>query len=315
MTRVRSSSTFETVAVLLVFGAIALTLRIGISFRAVFGHDFVKFIEPDAWYHMRLVDATVRHFPHRIWFDPYLVGPGGEWVNAGPFFDWVIAAIALIVGLGSPSSHLVDVVGAYVPPVMGALLVLPVYVLGRELFSRGAGLWAAFFVGILPGQIMLRSLLGFTDHHCAETLLSTMVMMWLVLALDPLRPLARRLWLSAAAGATLGCYLLTWGGGSLFVLIVVAAASLSLVLQRLRLAPTDNLPVILSPAFAVAAVMTVPWSATRPYFAYDLAGLAGGVLLLFALRGWGAVTARYRHGVLMYFAGLAASAGLCLAVA
>ena len=53
---------------------------------------------------MRLVDATVRHFPHRIWFDPYLVWPGGEWVNAGPFFDWVIAGAALLIGLGSPSA-------------------------------------------------------------------------------------------------------------------------------------------------------------------------------------------------------------------
>jgi dolichyl-diphosphooligosaccharide--protein glycosyltransferase len=68
----------RTAALLLAFGGLALTLRVGISYEAVFGLDFVRFIETDAWYHMRLVDATVRHFPHRIWFDPYLVWPAAS---------------------------------------------------------------------------------------------------------------------------------------------------------------------------------------------------------------------------------------------
>jgi len=304
----------RTAAFLLACGGLALTLRIGISYNAVFGHDFVRFIETDAWYHMRLVDATVRHFPHRIWFDPYLAWPGGEWVNAGPFFDWLIAGLALLIGLGSPSSRLVDVVGAYVPPLLGALTVVPVYVLGRELFSRRAGLWAAFIVGVLPGQIMTRSLLGFTDHHCAETLLSTTVLMWFVLAANALAP-RQRLWRSVAAGITLGCYLLTWGGASLFVLIVAVAMGLVLILQRIGLAAVDDLLRIVVPAFAAAALMVVPWITTRPYFGYGVAGLVGGVLLLFALRAWGNVTATRRGGLVVYFVGLAASAGLCLALA
>jgi oligosaccharyl transferase (archaeosortase A-associated) len=308
------STDIRTPALLFAFGGLALTLRVGISYDAVFGHDFVRFIETDAWYHMRLVDATVRHFPHRIWFDPYLVWPGGEWVNAGPFFDWLIAGLALLIGLGSPSSHLVDVVGAYVPPVLGALLVVPVYVLGRELFSRRAGLWAAFIVGVLPGQILVRSLLGFTDHHCAETLLSTTVLMWIVLAANASAPRQRRA-RSVAAGITLGCYLLTWGGGSLFVLIVVVAMGLNLILQRIGMAPADDLLTIVAPAFAVAGVMIVPWITTRPYFGYDVAGLVGGVLLLFALSTWGGVTASRRGRLVVYFAGLAAAAGLCLALA
>ena len=40
------------------------------------------------------------------------------------------------------------------------------------------------------------------------------------------------------------------------------------------------------------------------------AGLAGGVLLLFALRTWGEVTAPRRGGLVVYVAGLAASAGV-----
>ncbi len=310
----RSGSRGDTGVLLLLFGAIALALRVGVSYYAVFGRDFVAFIESDAWYHMRLVDATVRHFPHRIWFDPYLVWPGGEWVNAGPFFDWVIAGAALLVGLGAPSPRLVDVVGACAPAVIGALTGIPVYVIGRELFSRRAGLWAAFIVGVLPGQILMRSVLGFTDHHCAETLLSTTAVMWIVLALDPARPLRQRLRLSGGAGATFGCYLLTWGGGSLFVLVVVASSAASLILQRLRRETSDNLPLILAPVFTVAAVMIAPWLGTRPYFGYDLAALAGGAALLIGLRAWDVVTTSLRHDRLVYLSGLATGAGLCLLV-
>ena len=60
---------------------VALALRIALPYRAVFGQEFVAFIESDAWHHMRLVDATVRNFPHRIWFDLYSVYPGGEAVR------------------------------------------------------------------------------------------------------------------------------------------------------------------------------------------------------------------------------------------
>jgi oligosaccharyl transferase (archaeosortase A-associated) len=313
MTSPDSGSGRRTALWLTLFAGIALAIRVGIFYHAVFMHDYVAFVETDAWYHMRLVDATVKHFPSRIWFDPYLVYPGGEPVNPGPFFDWIIAGAALILGLGAPSPRLVDVVGAYTPPVIGALTVVPVYVLGRELFSRRAGLWAALIVGVLPGQILLRSSLGFTDHHCAETLLTTTALMWLVLALDPARSRKVRLRCSAAAGASFACYLLTWSGGSLFVFVVVASVALSLLGQRLRGEPAEQVLGSLTPAFAVAALIIVPWATTRPFFAYDLVALAAGLGALVVLRAWGSATLSLRYGLVLYIAGLAACGALGLA--
>ncbi len=315
MRRPGFSVPLQTAAWLLALFGVALAVRIGITYDAVFGHDTIRFVENDAWYHMRLVDATLRHFPQRLWFDPYLVHPGGEPVDAGPFFDWVIAGVALLLGLGSPSSRLVDVVGAYVPAVMGALLCAPVYVLGRELCSRRAGRWAAFLVAVVPSQTLIRSQLGFTDHHCAETLLSTTALMWIVLALDPSRPFGRRLWLSGIGGVTLGCYLLTWSGGSLFVLVVVAAAGTSLIFQRLRGRPVENLPLLVTPALGVAAGVVVPWVGARPYFVYHVASLVLGLLVLCAVQAWGNATASYRHNRAVYLAGMAAGATMVLSLA
>src|SRR5262245_35493612 len=178
-----------TLVIVALCAGVAFALRLLIPYEAVFGGDSVNFIETDAWYHMRLVDALIREFPRRIWFDPYLSHPGGEAVNVGPFFDWLIAGVSLVLGAGSPRDRFVDEVGAIVPIVLGALTVVPVYVLGRELFSRRAGLWSAAIVGVLPGDILKRSLAGFTDHHCAEVLLSCLALMFLVLGLkDSCKP-------------------------------------------------------------------------------------------------------------------------------
>jgi dolichyl-diphosphooligosaccharide--protein glycosyltransferase len=315
MTEREPGSSRRTALWLTLFAGIALAIRVGIYYHAVFMHDYVAFVETDAWYHMRLVDATVKNFPSRIWFDPYLVYPGGDAVNPGPFFDWIIAATALVIGLGAPSPRLVDVVGAYVPAVVGALTVLPVYVLGRELFSRRAGLWAAFIVGLLPGQILQRSSLGYADHHCVETLLTSTALMWIVLALDSARSRKVRLRCSAAAGVSFGCYLLTWSGGSLFVFVVVASVACSLIGQRLRGERAEDVLGILTPAFAVAALIIVPWATTRPFFAYDLVALATGLGGLVILRAWGSATSSVRHGRVVYIAGLMACVALGLAAA
>ena len=219
-----------------------------------------------------------------IWHDPYLVHPGGGPVNAGPVLDWIIAAAALVLGAGAPSPRLVDVVGAYVPPVLGSLTVVPVYVLGRELFSRRAGLWAALMVAVMPGQLLQRSLLGFTDHHCAEVLFSTTAMMFVVLATKNCPGLPRCRTFALASGLGLGAYLLTWGGGVLFVAILVAWALLQMLLDAVCNDESDDIVRIVVPTLSIGALMVAPWAGTRPAFAYQLGSLVGGAALICALQ-------------------------------
>jgi oligosaccharyl transferase (archaeosortase A-associated) len=286
-----------SVVAVIVMGAFAL--RVFLTWPAVFGQDYVAFWENDAWYHMRLVDALVRNFPWRIWYDPYLVHPGGEPVNAGPVLDWVVAGVALVLGAGSPSSRLVDVVGAYVPPVLGSLTVVPIYVLGRELFSRRAGLWAGVMAAVMPGQLLQRSLLGYTDHHCVEVLLSTTAVMFVVLALNGRLSASRRRASALAAGLALGAYLLTWGGGVVFVAILVLWAVLQQLVDAVRGGESDDVVPVVVPVLLIAAVMVTPWAGTRPQFTYQLVSLVGGAVAIWALyfsrrvarrRAWGGAT-------------------------
>jgi len=113
------------------FFGIALCFRIYLPYDQVFSGDLVKFTSIDAYYHMRLVDNLLQHFPHSISFDPYTFYPNGAMVGWPPLFDWFLAGIIWVIGLGSPTEHTINVVSVYFPAVLGALTVIPVYFIGK----------------------------------------------------------------------------------------------------------------------------------------------------------------------------------------
>ncbi len=112
----------------------------------------------DSVFHMRLVENTIQFFPHRIFFDAFTLYPFGNSLHWGPLFDQAIAFLALVAGLilngGMPSQSTIDTVGAFFPAVIGALIVFPVYFIGKELLDNKAGLLGAFLIAILPGQFL-----------------------------------------------------------------------------------------------------------------------------------------------------------------
>jgi dolichyl-diphosphooligosaccharide--protein glycosyltransferase len=281
MVRPSATDTRVLTVLVLALGALAaLALRFFISYHAVFDGDAVAFVETDAWYHMRLVDALVRSFPNRVWFDPYLQHPGGDVTNVGPVFDWLIAGLALIVGAGSPSERLVNQIGAILPAIIGVVTVFPVYIVGRELFSRRAGLWAAVIIGLLPGNILKRSLFGFTDHHCAEVLFSGLAFMFVILAAKSPTSSRRRFGYAALSGISLGTYLLTWSGGALVVAIIVAWATLQIVLLRLRPETGIDVPQVTIPLLLLAGLMVLPWLRVTPYYLYQVLTVGVGVVAI-----------------------------------
>src|SRR4030042_6345574 len=100
----RQSKYFQLIVIgilIAVFFGIALYLRVGFIQDQVFVGDQVRFTETDAYYHMRLVDNLLHHFPSHMTFDPYTFYPHGSRVPWPPFFDWVIAGTAWLFCLGS----------------------------------------------------------------------------------------------------------------------------------------------------------------------------------------------------------------------
>ncbi|MGA9189285.1 MAG: STT3 domain-containing protein, partial [Methanosarcina sp.] len=163
------SSLPYTLAVAII-GFVSLWIRTLSSDSVFLPNGVVKFASNDPWYHMRTLNVLLENYPNRMFFNPMTNYPYGSYIHFGPLFDQMMALISLVLGLGNPSSELVNTVGAYFPAVLGALTVIPVYYIGKYLGGHKAGILAAILIAFAPGQFLARSIIGFTDHHVAESL-------------------------------------------------------------------------------------------------------------------------------------------------
>ncbi|MFC1903307.1 oligosaccharyl transferase, archaeosortase A system-associated [Chloroflexota bacterium] len=260
------------IIIALCFG-IALFIRIYFPFEQVFGGEVIKSTGIDVYFQMRLIDNLVHNFPHLIQFDPYFIYPIMGQLSTPPFFHWLLGGTIWMIGLGSPSQHLIDVVGVYFPAVLGALTVVPVYFIGRELFGRWAGLLSAGLLAVLAGEFLGRSILGFTDYHVAEVLITTTTMMFLILAVKTARErqltlnhLKHRVWTvstrpliySLLAGICLGIYFYTWQGALLFAFIITLYFIIQFIIDHLNRQSTDYLFIVGITVFLVNLIMFLP---------------------------------------------------------
>ena len=301
-----SPKAIYAIILVMIFG-VALSIRVCLPYDGVFVGDWVRFGLNDPWYHMRVVENLVQHFPHRITFDPFTFFPYGQHAPFAPFFDLLLGFVIWVVGLGSPSQHTIEVVGAYFPAILGALVTIPVYFIGKELFNRNVGLLSAGLIAIMPGEFLFRSLLGFTDHHVAEVLFSAIAALFLILAIKSAREkeisfahiwsrdwrnLRKPLIYALLTGITLGVYLLCWVGALLFVFIIAAYILIQYIVDHLRGKSTDYLCIIGVPSFLIALVMVAPF----PYPPYPgkgtvIAALVIGILALLVSSGLSRLTA------------------------
>jgi len=306
--RVRLACALALVAI----ASLAVWLRCYFVIDDVFAGGDVRFQDSDAYCHMRAVDRLVANFPHAAEFDPYMCFPGGAEVPVAPLLDYVMAATAIVLGGGHPSQRLIDAVGAWTPVILGALTLIPAYFLAAALFGRITGLLAAALLAIAPGNFLRGSLLGYADHHAAEALLATLVMMILVRAIHPrltdrrsgragadlCEPDLKRAALGGAwAGVALGLYLLTWRGGAITVGALVVWLVVQWTLDVLRRRSTGPLAAVGLAIFSIPLLMTAALGAEKFGMVYYLAALLAGLGMTVILWGIERLGARCRWPV------------------
>lgn len=275
-----------------------------VPYKNVLEREVVGFAMDDSVMHMRLVENTVQFFPHRIFFDAFTYYPYGFYIHWGPLFDQMNAFFGLIAGFiahgGMPSRSIIETVGAFYPAVLGALVVFPIYFIGRELLDDKVGLLGAFLIAILPGQWLSRSILGFTDNHVGEVFYLTLMMMFFVMAIKKAEEIAFDSWLkrdwgaikkplaySIFAGISFGAYLLTWTDGVFFAVVFGIFVILQYVIDHFRGKSTEYLGVVGIIAYLVAMIMVLPYVELSNGFDsghYSLLHLTvtGGAALVFA---------------------------------
>ncbi len=283
-----------TFIVVALFIGVALFLRVYLPFEKVFTDVGVKFTSSDAYYHMRLVDNLVHNFPNFTSVDPYLIFPGASGEVIIRFFGWLIAVPAWIIGFGSPSQNTINLVGVYLPAVLGALTIIPVYFIGRELFGRWAGFLSAALIIIMPGEFIGRSILGFTDYHVAEALFTTTTMMFLIFTIKAAyqnninfshikkldwATLKRPLVYCLLAAVFMGIYIYTWAGALLFVFIIFIYFVIQLIIDHLKRKSTESLAVVSGVFFLVVLIISLLVSVGRLYIVSIIIALLVPIIL------------------------------------
>lgn len=258
------------IVLLLIIFALSLTLRITLPWNEVFGGSMVKLTDNDAYFYARLLDNLSAHFPSMPVVDPYYVYPEGKDLSGQPMFSvYFMGFWAWLAGGGSPDPNTVDLAAVYIPAILGALLVFPVFFITAAAVNRWAGLAAALLITLMPGEFLARTLLGNPDSHVVEIFLSTLFMLFLLLGitgakqlkLSPFKDIDRRkasftgLYL-LLAGLFLGAYVAAWAGAALFVLISFVYLAIQFMSDHLRQTDTRYLLLSGSSIYILALVIT-----------------------------------------------------------
>jgi len=204
--------------------AVALGVRL-LSFPAA-TEGGLRLASPDAYAHLRRATAIARHFPAVTVRDPWLNHPDGSVFIWPPAFDLLGGGVARLAFGADATRDEVTRVLAAIPPLLGALHVVPLFLLARDVLSRRRAVLAACAYSVLPVAAVW-SQYGHADQHVAETLL----LLLLLLALERTRSAGERrtaLGRAVAAGAALAVMVLTWQGAVFAAVLAFAWAALAL---------------------------------------------------------------------------------------
>jgi len=190
----------------------------------------------DAWYHLRQTTYTVQNWPNTMPYDVWTYFPIGTGQGQfGSLFDQIVATVALIVGLGDPSQQTIATVLLVMPAVFGTLVAIPVYLAGRRMGGRFAGLVSVLILALSTGGLLQRSMVGFSDHHVAEALFQMLAVLgfmvavsvsetempvWELVANREWEPLRRPLTWAILAGFALALYIWVWPPAVLLIVIL-----------------------------------------------------------------------------------------------
>ncbi|RLF42662.1 MAG: hypothetical protein DRN18_02025, partial [Thermoplasmata archaeon] len=172
---------------------------------------------PDPYYNMRVVKKLYEtgHYPY--WNvndpDPLLNYPIGKANSRPPLFNTLFVVLAKFLSLFMNPIDAIGLSMQFLPSLYGALLVIPVYFIGRLLFGRKAGLIAAILVPLIPIHLGSGhgSAYSLADHDSFILLLGTTLYFFILRSLHE-SDIKKSMIFAGMAGVFLGMEVLSWAG-------------------------------------------------------------------------------------------------------
>lgn len=266
---------------------VALYLRLS-NWPFVFSDRTVSFFGEDPYYHMRRILLAIRHFPLIPQFDYYINYPQGLSCHHGPFFDLMIASIAILAKPFSSSLYTTEAIAAIFPAIIGAFSVFVVYLIGKALFDYRVGFIAAAVSAVMHLMVSI-SEIGRTDYHVLEALLSGLIFLAIFYPLKNYANLSRRkqIFYSILAGLSLAIGLFTSSVMIIFLVIFSLFISIQLLInyffkKDLRYLFSLSLSVLFS-ALIILMISIVPFNWKNLSFDFDRLSLFQPAFVIFLI--------------------------------
>lgn len=155
--------------IVFVFALLGLWIRV-LPMDYLLGSSQPIVISTDPWYTVRQVEQILPNFPSYSWFDPFLSYPNGKNVDWGPVFPLLLSLAAKISG-ATTQEEIIRII-SWVPVLLGLLLILLSYFLGKIVWDSRVGWISAILISVVGGETLVRSFYGYTDHHILEVVLT-----------------------------------------------------------------------------------------------------------------------------------------------
>ncbi len=288
--------TLIVIALVALFSVIAFWIRM-LPAAQIGSQDILTFVgSDDPIYNLRQVELMLANFPTYAWWEPMTQFPYGTDLYWGPLTTYVAAVLCLLTGATTRPE--IIYASLAVPPLMAAVMVPVVYLIGQRVSDWKGGLVAAGLVAIISGQYFYRSLFGYFDHHMTEALVGAvfcLVYIWAIrhafdkgVSLSDPASLKWPALLAVAAGVAYFIGLVAMPTMILFAMIVALYTLAQVLYNVYRGHSSDGLLVINAITFAVALVL----------------------LLLFGLKNTGIDLSAYTIGHVIAYLGVIAGTAL-----
>jgi len=183
----------------------------------------------DPWYQLKVTEYVVDngYGAFFTWFDQTTWVPFGRDITTTSYVGVPFTSAFfyfLLNGLGISVDVLT--VSLVMPAFMGALTVIAVFFLGRELMNNTVGLLSALILAFLPAFIQ-RTVAGFYDNECIGVFAITLTVFFYIRSLKKGSPSY-----AIAAGISLAYLLGSWGAGDFLVALLALYAFFMLFFGR-----------------------------------------------------------------------------------
>jgi len=303
MKELRASKMMPLFIVLLVF-LLALFLRAYFAYDLSASNGWLMSGGSDSYYYQRLMDHGAQTGEH-LFIDPMLNYPDGARNPRPPFYTFSVAAPAVFAqGLFNSLDDSLGFFFIMSSAFWGALTVIPIFLIAKEIFGRRAGYVAALFLAIMPSHVE-RSVATLCDHDpfalffivltvyfLMKAMKATETSKWVENWLSP-KSIIRGLGMFASksqkgilyallAGLSFAAIAMAWVGFAYIEVILLAFFLIQVLINKFKGIDSTSATLIFFIAFGFGFLITYPvyhqmnlWNLNVPFYLFGAAIIVG----------------------------------------